>query len=97
MNNIYIIATMHFLDVNKDELHSQLSSIVELSRAESGNIRYDLHQDQLNKNSFVFYEVWEDETALNTHKTSQHFQDFFAFVNKHATDVTIKNLSLFEL
>lgn len=97
MNNIYIIATMRFLNVNKEDLHRELTSIVQLSRAELGNIQYDLHQDQINKNSFVFYEIWKDEKTLNTHKASQHFQDFFAFVNEHATDVTITNLSLYEL
>lgn len=97
MNNIYIIATITFSDISIDDAKIKMANVVRKSQAESGNIQYTLHQDLSSHNSFIFYEIWEDEHAFDMHKASSHFRNFFAFVKKHATNVDIRSVSLFEL
>ena len=46
------------------------------SRAEEGNISYDLHQEIGKPNRFVFVESWKSQAAIDEHNASEHFQNF---------------------
>ena len=50
-----------------DELRRDLSSLVEPSRKEDGNIRYELFEDQGTPGQFVFVEQWASEAARARH------------------------------
>ncbi len=46
------------------------------SRAEAGNLRYDLWRDQADPNRFVLDELYEDSEAIAAHRASaRHFQE----------------------
>ncbi len=62
-----IVAKTEFIEEVKAALHQ----IIEPSREEKGNLQYDLHTESEQKGSFVFFERWASDEALEKHnKTS---------------------------
>lgn len=53
---------------SEQELLSELLSTTAPTRAEPGNLRYDLYQSPLNPNYFMRFEVWRNPQALEEHK-----------------------------
>jgi quinol monooxygenase YgiN len=47
--------------------------LIDGSRAEAGNIAYDLFEDVANPNVLTFIEKWQDEAAIAIHNSSAHF------------------------
>ena len=62
---------------SEQELLSELLSTTAPTRAEAGNIRYDLYQSQTNKNCFMRFEVWRNAQALEDHKLTPHLKASF--------------------
>lgn len=54
----------------------EVKTLVEASRAESGNIQYDLMKDTETESAYMMVEVWEDQEAVQKHNTSEHFLAF---------------------
>ena len=53
---------------SEQELLNELLSTTAPTRAEAGNLRYDLYQSPLNPNYFMRFEVWRNPQALEDHK-----------------------------
>jgi quinol monooxygenase YgiN len=51
-------------------------AIIEGTRAEPGCIFYALHQDVHEPESFLFYEEWQDRSAIDLHFAEAHFLAF---------------------
>jgi (4S)-4-hydroxy-5-phosphonooxypentane-2,3-dione isomerase len=45
-----------------------------LSKLESGNIRFDVCQDSTDPNKFMLYEAYTSEQAAAAHKNTAHYQ-----------------------
>ena len=56
-------------------------NLVEKSRAEDGNISYDLYQDVADKSVFLFIETYRNQEAVDLHFESEYLADFLARVN----------------
>jgi len=50
-----------------DELGRHLGTLVEPSRAESGNVNYDLHRSNDDPDVWIIYENWKTPTDLTVH------------------------------
>jgi len=50
-----------------------LSAMVIPSKAEKGCLFYEIFQYENERNRFMAVETWENEEALNGHKTSAHY------------------------
>lgn len=50
------------------------TELVELTRAETGCISYELHQDVKNPEILAMIEVWASMEALQAHLESEHFK-----------------------
>ncbi|ADG10886.1 antibiotic biosynthesis monooxygenase [Caulobacter segnis] len=61
-----------------DALRKLLEQMVEPSRAEPGNLRYDLWVDPAHPGRFVLDELYVDRTAVEAHHATPHFQDYLA-------------------
>lgn len=48
------------------------------SRAEEGNIRYELFRHTEQSNVFIVVEQWKDREAIAFHNQAPHFTGFFA-------------------
>jgi autoinducer 2-degrading protein len=45
------------------------------TRAEPGNLRFDVLRDPENENSFLIYEVFTSAEALDEHRKTSHYQE----------------------
>lgn len=50
------------------------AELLEKTRQEPGCIAYDLYHDKRDQGHFVFVEEWQDDSALDAHVASEHFQ-----------------------
>jgi quinol monooxygenase YgiN len=73
---ISVVAFVKAKAGEEDRLKTLALALVAPSRAEKGNVSYDLHQGIDDKTTFVFYENWASMDAFNLHKESPHFQHF---------------------
>src|SRR5579872_5084046 len=48
------------------------------SRAEKGCLHYSCYQDAGEPDSFLFFEEWENQEAIDKHFGTPYFQDFMA-------------------
>ena len=59
-----------------DALRDLLGHLVEASRAEPGNLRYDLWADPAQPGRFVLDELYVDRAALEAHRATVHFRNY---------------------
>lgn len=52
--------------------------LIAASRAEAGNLAYDLYADTEDENALCFIEKWQDMEAIAAHNASPHFQEWIA-------------------
>lgn len=65
------------LQPGKDEAFlKEILPLVEASRAESGNVSYDLYKHAEKDNAYTMVEVWKDQQAVASHNSSAHFTAF---------------------
>lgn len=79
MSELILVVALKARAGKEDELRRDLLALVEPSRREEGNIRYDLFEDQSDPGRFVFVEEWASEQARAKHHEHgphiQHFHD----------------------
>lgn len=79
MSELFIVVGLTAKIGKEDELRRDLSVLVEPSRSESGNIRYDLFEDLHEPGRFIFVEAWASVEARNEHhERGPHIQHFHA-------------------
>ncbi|MFF2878487.1 putative quinol monooxygenase [Gottfriedia sp. NPDC057991] len=72
-----IIHAKMTIDSAKETLFlEEMTSLLELSRAEEGNISYDLTKQTDSENEYIMIETWQDLNAVAAHNTSAHFTSF---------------------
>ncbi|WNV12066.1 putative quinol monooxygenase [Tardiphaga sp. 709] len=67
-----------------DELKALLHGMVAPSRAEAGNLRWDIWQDQADPNRFVLDELYKDNAAVAAHRDTLHFKVYAAKISELA-------------
>src|ERR1700759_3440335 len=63
------------------ELKALLESMVVPSRAEPGNLRYELWQNQADANSLALDELYTDRAAVAAHRATRHFESYLSKIN----------------
>jgi quinol monooxygenase YgiN len=63
-----------------DALRALLDSLIEPSRAEPGNLRYDLWRDPAAPGRFVLDELYIDRAAIDSHRATAHFRHYLAHI-----------------
>jgi quinol monooxygenase YgiN/quercetin dioxygenase-like cupin family protein len=61
----------------EQELKRELLALSAPTRAEPGNLQYDLYQSPNKKNEFMRLEVWRSAQALEDHKATPHIKTSF--------------------
>lgn len=61
----------------EEDLMRELLSTTVPTRAEPGNLRYDLYQSSVNTNLFMRFEIWRNPQALEDHKQTSHLKASF--------------------
>ena len=79
MSELFIVVGLKAKAGKMGELRRDLSALVEPSRGEDGNIRYDLFEDLNDPGCFVFVEEWASVEARDRHhEHGLHVQHFHA-------------------
>lgn len=79
MSELFIVVGLKAKAGKEDELRQDLSVLVEPSRKEEGNLRYELYEDQDEPGRFIFVEHWASlETRTKHHEQGPHIQHFHA-------------------
>ncbi len=73
---IVLLAKSVLLDGKQAEFITIAEKLVKATREEPGCIYYDLAQDAEDEKVFYFVEKYQDEAAVQAHKTSEHFQTY---------------------
>lgn len=76
MSEIRIVATIIAKSNEVEFVKSATKSIVEPSNRDEGCIQYELHQDNNDLNTFVFFERWQDQESLDKHNQTPHLKEF---------------------
>jgi quinol monooxygenase YgiN len=85
--HVKIIAVLHARPGKLNELRSLLDRMIGPSRAEAGNLRYDVWQDQSDQTRLVLDELYVDADAVARHRASDHFQNYLALIGDVAERV----------
>ncbi|MCQ9326334.1 putative quinol monooxygenase [Neisseria dentiae] len=93
MQTVKIAATIVVKPEHRQELLGVFQQLVSASRRETGNLRYDLHQDIENPNRVVFFEIWQSQAAVDEHGQSAHFQNFLKAIEGKTESVDIVLMS----
>jgi quinol monooxygenase YgiN len=75
MEPIIITAILKSKESFEEQLLSELKKAQMASREEVGCIKYDVHQS-IEDHTFVLYEVWKDNEAIDSHIQSKHYQEY---------------------
>jgi quinol monooxygenase YgiN len=51
-------------------------SLISPSRSEAGAISYSFYKDETQDHSFIFYEEWKNQVALDYHFQTPYFKEF---------------------
>ncbi len=65
----------------EQELRALLEGMIPASRAEPGNLRYDLWVDQTDPSRFALDELYIDAAANAAHRATPHFQLYLSRIN----------------
>lgn len=71
-----IVARILAKEEKREFVKSELLKLIDVTKAEEGNINYDLHQDNENPNFFVFYENWENRELWQIHMNNSHLAEY---------------------
>ncbi len=69
-----VIARWVAREGEENAVAAALAQMIEPSRAEPGNLGYQVHRDPDHPRLFVIYERYVDEDAYAAHGASDHFQ-----------------------
>ena len=79
--HIKIVAVLTARPGRIDALRALLDGMNAPSRAEPGNLRYDLWADQTDPDRFILDELYRDADAVAAHRASDHFQSYLTSIN----------------
>lgn len=74
--NAKIVAILNARPGRTQELEALLHELAEASRAEPGNLRWDIWRDKADENRFVLDELYVDDDAVAAHRGTPHFKAY---------------------
>jgi quinol monooxygenase YgiN len=61
-----------------EELKALLVAMAPHSRAEPGNLRWDIWQDQSQPDRLLIDELYKDDSAVDAHHQTPHYKDYLS-------------------
>lgn len=87
-----IVARVEVLNGKEQEFINVAEALIQGTRTEEGNISYNLYQCPSNPASFLFYEEYQDQQAMDAHAASAHFNTFAKAIGSMlASDLKIES------
>jgi quinol monooxygenase YgiN len=76
--NVAIFATITPKPEHRDAVEQALRVMVQQTRAEPGNLRYDLFVHEGDELTFALFELYVDQAGVEAHRHSAHYQAYRA-------------------
>ena len=73
---VYTVTHVDFIPPKKDEGIAAIQKLAGPSRSESGNLRYEVLQQNNRPNHLTLVEAWKDHEALEAHESAAHTVHF---------------------
>jgi quinol monooxygenase YgiN len=70
-------------------LRALLDGMIAPSRAETGNLRYDLWVDRATPDRLVLDELYTDQEAVDAHRATRHFQNYLSQIDELAERIVL--------
>ncbi|MBO6894766.1 MAG: antibiotic biosynthesis monooxygenase [Roseibium sp.] len=93
MAKLTIVANIKANPDQIDLVKTELLKLIEITRAETGCINYDLHQDNDNPAHFIFYENWESRELWQTHMNAPHLAAYMAATEGAVAEFTLNEMT----
>jgi quinol monooxygenase YgiN len=78
LNPVYVLTHVDVFPAGKDQTIDLLKQLAEASRKETGNLRFDVLQQDGRANHLPLIEAWRDGEAQRTHAMAEHTRAFRA-------------------
>ncbi|QXP52995.1 putative quinol monooxygenase [Cellulophaga sp. HaHa_2_1] len=92
---IYLSVHIQSKEEAQQEVKAILQNLVVQTLQEKGCIQYILHQGIEDNNTFMFYEVWESQEALDRHNTMPYIKELAVlFEDKLASESVLVKSTL---
>jgi quinol monooxygenase YgiN len=75
---LWIITHVDVPPPSKDACITELKTLTDASRKDSGNLMFEVVQQTNRPNHFTVVEIWKDDKALDAHGTAEHTRRFRA-------------------
>ena len=72
-----------------EELKALLGGMAVPSRAEPGNLRYDLWRERSDAGRFVLEELYADDAAVAAHRVTPHYKNYISKIDNLAERTVI--------
>lgn len=76
--SIHTVAVITAKFGSEDKVREAMQSLVEPTRAEEGNISYELSESLATPGTFITVEEWSDPSDLDKHMETDHIQSALA-------------------
>lgn len=90
MSNIRLIATIVAKEGYENDVLSICVGMIEPSRQDEGCLQYELNKDTSHPGTFIFLEVWENQSAVDKHNETAHMKSFIKNLNNKVDVIDIK-------
>ena len=71
-DHVHVVATLQAHPDHIAELAALLGELARTSRAQPGNLRFDVHQQSSNPHQLITIEHWDGLASVDAHMTSPH-------------------------
>ncbi|WP_312075977.1 putative quinol monooxygenase [Chryseobacterium sp.] len=72
---IYVYAKWEIKEGKLDAVLQILKEASQKSSEEKGNLFYKIHQSKTDENTLILFEGYENESAVEFHRNSEHYQN----------------------
>jgi len=88
-----IVARIQSKTQQLERVKTALLKLIEPTRIEDGCLQYDLHQDNVHPEVFVFYERWASRELWQTHMNNDHLKAYMAETEGAVESFTLNEMS----
>lgn len=86
MADLQVVAVLVSKPGSADVVRGALSELVAPTRAEDGNVSYDLFESGAAPGTFVTVEAWRDQAAVDGHLQTPHIAQALTLAGEHLAE-----------
>ncbi|SIS72680.1 Quinol monooxygenase YgiN [Zobellia uliginosa] len=88
-----IVAKIVVKEGHREFVKAELLKLLDSTRAEEGNICYDLHQDNENPDFFLFFERWVNRELWQAHMENEQLAHYLKVTEGKIEEFTLNEMT----